>query len=178
MKRGALDDVPLTVLFPDLSPAGVTSLKDAARAADAASVNSEAEWEWVLGHAVFPGLQPGTPIILGMDVITHANGADPLEFLLHVVWTDPGRLAVETAVNVACWCDSDHASHDVDAVRHAVDDPALLPHTLRAGAQRLNGWLADPRDADYWRATAGLPARPSALPGNRRYADGEKPPSA
>ncbi|MGW5638224.1 hypothetical protein [Streptomyces sp. NPDC003832] len=158
------------MLFPDLSPAGVESLKDAARAVDAARVNDEAEWEWVLDHAVFPGLQPGTPIILGMDVITHAGGGDQLEFLLQVVWTGSGRLAVEAAVNVACWCDSDHASHDVDAVRLAVDDPALLPHTFRAAAQRLHEWLADPRDADYWRATAGLPARPSVLPGSWQYA--------
>ncbi|MEU9859119.1 hypothetical protein [Streptomyces sp. NPDC047974] len=160
MKRGAFADVPLTMLIPGLSPAGVESLKDAARAVDAArAIATGAEWEWALDHAIFAGPQPGTPVILGLDVIEHAHGSDQLEFLLQVVWTDLGRLAVDAAVNVACWCDTDHATHDVDAFSLAVDDLAMLPQAFRAGAERLIGWLADPHDADYWRAKAGLPAR-------------------
>jgi hypothetical protein len=73
-------------------------------------------WEWALEHAAFPGPQLGTPIILGLDVIEHASGGDQLEFLLQVVWTDRGRLALDAAVNVACWCDTDHATHDIDAL--------------------------------------------------------------
>ncbi|MFB6576000.1 MULTISPECIES: hypothetical protein [unclassified Streptomyces] len=79
-----------------------------------------------------------------------------MEFLLQVVWTGPGRLAVDAAVNVACWCDTDHASHDVDVFSRAVADLALLPQAFRAGTERLIGWPADPRDADCWRAEAGL----------------------
>ncbi|MEW2130356.1 hypothetical protein [Streptomyces sp. NPDC005435] len=160
MKRGAFAGVPLAGLFPGLSAAGAEALKDAARAVDAVrSDGIGAEWEWAPEHAVFPGPQPGTPIILGLDVVEHAGGGDQLEFLLQVVWTDLGRLAVDAAVNVACWCDADHASHDVDGFSRAVADPALLPRAFREGAERLTGWLADPRDADYWRAKAGLPAR-------------------
>ncbi|WP_330455494.1 hypothetical protein OIB37_00470 [Streptomyces sp. NBC_00820] len=162
MKRGAFDDVPLTTLFPGLSPAGVESLKDGAGAVDASRANEagpEWEWEWALAYAVFPGPQPGTPIILGLDVVEHADGSDQMEFLLQVVWADLGRLAVDAAVNVACWCETDHATHDVDVFSHAVADVALLPQAFRAGAVRLKGWLVDPRDADYWRAKAGLPAR-------------------
>ncbi|MGW6984676.1 hypothetical protein ACWGE1_35370 [Streptomyces sp. NPDC054932] len=100
--------------IPGLSPAGVDSIKEAARAVDAARVNgARADWEWAQDHAVFPGPQAWTPIVLGLDVIEHADRSDQLEFLLQVVWTDPGRLAIDAAVNVACWCDTDHATHDV-----------------------------------------------------------------
>ncbi|MFG2342405.1 hypothetical protein [Streptomyces yangpuensis] len=164
MERGSFDDVPLTTLIPGLSPADVESLRDAARAVDSAraertQAESRGEWEWALHHAVFPGPEPWTPVVLGLDVMEHADGGDQLEFLLQVVWTDLGRLAVDAAVNVACWCDTDHATHDVDAVRLVAGDAASLPRAFRAGAERLIGWLADPRDADRWRAEAGLPAR-------------------
>ncbi|MDG5808893.1 hypothetical protein P9869_40955 [Streptomyces ossamyceticus] len=160
MQRGSFNDIPLTMLIPGLSPAGVESLKDAARAVDAIHLKeARAEWQWALEHAVFPGTQTGTPVVLGLDVIKHAGGGDQLEFLLNVVWTDLGQLAVEAAVNVACWCDTDHASHDVDACKLVVADLTLLPHAFRAGAERLIGWLAEPRDTDYWRVKAGLPAR-------------------
>ncbi|MFK0222850.1 hypothetical protein ACIQWN_32240, partial [Streptomyces vinaceus] len=86
MERGAFDDVPLTRLIAGLSADRVESLKDTARAVDAARVNgSGAEWEWALDHAVFPGPQSWTPVILGLDVIEHAGGGDQLEFLLQVV---------------------------------------------------------------------------------------------
>lgn len=108
---------------------------------------------------VFPGPQPWTPTVLGLDVIEHADGGDQLEFLLQVVWTDFGQLAVDATVNVACWCDTDHASHDVDALRLVVGEETSLPRAFQAGAQRLIGWLSDPRDADFWRGQAALPPR-------------------
>ncbi|MFJ5294868.1 hypothetical protein [Streptomyces sp. NPDC088348] len=39
-----------------------------------------------------------------------------------MVWTDLDQLAVDAAVNVACWCESDHTTHDVDALRIVVGD--------------------------------------------------------
>lgn len=165
--RGAFADVPLTTLFPGLSPADVACLEQAARAVDAARADGDkAKWEWVRDHLVFPGPQPWTPLILGLDVIEHADGSDQLEFLLHVVWTDLGRLAVDAAVNVACWCDTDHATHDVDALRLVVGEGTSLPRAFQAGAERLIGWRTDPRDADFWRARADpLLAGPSRKPG-------------
>ncbi len=160
MSRSAFNGVPLTTLFPLLSSADVESLKHSARTIDAARADGEgAEWEWALQHAVFPGTQPWTPIVLGLNVIEHAAEGDQLEFLLQVVWTDLGQLAVDAAVNVACWCDTDHATHDVDARRLVVGEENSLPGAFQAGAERLIGWLADPRDADYWRGRAGLMAR-------------------
>ncbi|MEU1193562.1 hypothetical protein ABZ421_39695, partial [Streptomyces sp. NPDC005859] len=72
---------------------------------------------------------------------------------------DREGLAVDAAVNVACWCNTEHATHDIDAVRVDVDDETSLVSAFRAGTDRLTGWLADPRDADHWRARAGLPVR-------------------
>ncbi|WP_329404266.1 hypothetical protein [Streptomyces melanogenes] len=82
-----------------------------------------------------------------------------MEFLLHVVWTDLGWLAGDTAVNVACWCETDHATHDVDAIRLVVGEVPSLPEAFRVGSERLTGWLADAHDADHWRAKVGLPPR-------------------
>ncbi|MER5897401.1 hypothetical protein [Streptomyces sp. NPDC001876] len=160
MMRGAFDDVPLAVIFPLLEPADVDSMNQAAGTVDAARTGGDrADWEWALEHAAFPGTQSGTPTILGLDVIEHAEGGDQLEFQLQVVWTALGRLAVETAVNVACWCGTDHATHDIDALRLVVGEETSLPAAFRVGAERLTGWLAEPHDADHWRATAGLPPR-------------------
>ncbi|MGW4725472.1 hypothetical protein [Streptomyces sp. NPDC004291] len=160
LMRSSFENVPLTRLFPRLSPADVDCLSRAADTVDAARVGrATADWEWFPEHAVFPGTQVGTPIVLGLDAIEHAEGGDQLEFLLQVVWTDRGRLAVDAAVNVACWCDTDHATHDVDALRLVIGEETSLSEAFRVGAERLTGWLTNPHDADYWRADAGLPAR-------------------
>ncbi|MFF5505812.1 hypothetical protein [Streptomyces roseolus] len=83
MMRGAFSDVPLTALFPLLTPAEVDSLNQTAGMVDAARTGrSTTEWEWALGHAASAGTQPGTPIVLGLDVIEHAAEGDQLEFLL------------------------------------------------------------------------------------------------
>lgn len=58
MMRGAFDDVPLTALFPLLTPADVDSLNQAASTVDAARAGrTTADWEWVLEHAAFTGTQ-------------------------------------------------------------------------------------------------------------------------
>ncbi|MET8508485.1 hypothetical protein ABZV60_28170 [Streptomyces sp. NPDC004787] len=158
--RGTFDDAPLNRLFPHLSPADVASLEETARAVDATRADGDrAGWDWTPDHAIFPGPQPWTSVVLGLDVVQRRGRGDDVEFQLHVVWTDFGQLAVDTAVNVACWCDTDHAGHGVDALRLAVDEETPLPHAFRTGAERLVGWLDDPRDADFWRDRAGLPPR-------------------
>ncbi|MEU3605978.1 hypothetical protein AB0E83_11055 [Streptomyces sp. NPDC035033] len=163
MLRGSFDDVPLTALFPLLTPADVDALHQAADAVDTARAGrATARWEWAPEHAVLPDGRPGTPVVLGLDVVEHAGGGDQLEFLLQVVWTDQGQLAVDAAVNVACWCETDHVTHDVDALRLVVGEETSLPGAFRIGAERLTGWLADPHDADHWRAAAGLPPRRTA----------------
>lgn len=160
LMRGGFGDVPTTTLFPFLNPADVDSLHRAARAVDEARRDGDTgDWEWFPEHAAFPGRQVGTPIVLGLDVIGHAEEGDQLEFLLQVVWTALGRLAVDVAVNVACWCGTDHATHDVDALTVVVSDETSLPEAFWAAATHLTGRLAEPHDADYWRAKVGLPPR-------------------
>lgn len=160
LMRGGFGDIPTTTLFPFLKPADEDSLHRTARTVDEARRDcATTDWEWFPEHAAFPGRQVGTPIILGLDVIEHAEEGDQLEFLLQVVWTEQGGLAVDAAVNVACWCRTDHATHDVDALTVVASDETSLPEAFRAAATHLAGRLAEPHDADHWRAEAGLPPR-------------------
>ncbi|XMA37148.1 hypothetical protein O1157_12465 [Streptomyces albogriseolus] len=158
--RGDVGDIPTATLFPFLTPSDVDSLRQAARAVDEARRDGfTSHWEWFPEHAAFHGRQVGTPIVLGLGVVEHGEAGDPLEFLLQVVWTDLGGLAVDAALNVACWCRTDHATHDIDALRLVVDEETSLPEAFWAAATRLTGWLTEPHDANHWRALAGLPLR-------------------
>ncbi|MFF2438667.1 hypothetical protein ACFVU4_31645 [Streptomyces sp. NPDC058107] len=105
MSRGTFDDVPLAALFPQLTSADLEAMRVVANAVDAARVKEDApQWEWAPGHAVCPGPQAGVAVVLMADVIVHADGGDQLEFWLQVFCTDQGQIAVNAAVNVACWC--------------------------------------------------------------------------
>ncbi|MCX4775288.1 hypothetical protein [Streptomyces sp. NBC_01264] len=160
MSRGVIDDVPLSTIFPQASAVDLEAVQQAARAVDAARTWDERpEWEWALAHAVFPGASPGTPVVFGVDVVAYSGGGDQPEFLLQMLWTEDGRLVVSAAVSVACWCETDHATHDVDAIELAVGTGTSIGQAFEVGAERLVGWLADPRDADYWRDRAALPPR-------------------
>ncbi|MFJ1756257.1 hypothetical protein [Kitasatospora sp. NPDC088134] len=160
MDRGTFDRVPVRALFPRLSAAAVESLEHSARTVDAARPRGAAAvWEWAPEHAVFTGPQSRTWVILLLDVVRPAGVSDWLEFLLQVGWTDQGRHEVTASVNVGCWCETDHGTHDVDALGFAVDDDVPLARAFEACAERMAGWLAEPRDADFWRAREGLPPR-------------------
>lgn len=160
LSRGAVADIPLTTLFPYLSAIEGESLKQAARAVDAVRADGAAGgWEWMTGLAVSPGPQPWTSLVFGADVVAQTGEGDGLEYLLYVVWTGSGKLAIDAAVNVACWCDTDHATHDAESLRMVIDDETSLHHAFEVGAERLVRWLADPRAAGYWRARASLPPR-------------------
>ena len=103
-------------------------------------------------------------MILLAEITEQAERGDQLEFLLNVAWTDQAEPSVSAAVNVACWCDTDHATHDVDALHLIINGETSLSQAFRAGVDRLVGWLADPRDADYWRL---WPVSPPARTGAR-----------
>ncbi|MFF4344806.1 hypothetical protein ACFY00_33400 [Kitasatospora sp. NPDC001540] len=98
-------------------------------------------------------------MILLLDIVQEQEGSDWLEFQLQVGWTAQGRHELTAAVNVGCWCETDHGTHDVDVLGLVIGDGISLPRAFEAGAERMTGWLADPRDADFWRARADLPAR-------------------
>ncbi|MEV7189715.1 hypothetical protein [Kitasatospora sp. NPDC093102] len=82
-----------------------------------------------------------------------------MEFQLQVGWTDRGQHEVTASVNVGCWCETDHGTHDVDVLKFAVGDEMSLPQAFETCAERMMRWLADPHDADFWRAREDLPAR-------------------
>lgn len=160
MSRGTFDDVPLATLFPQLTHADVEAIGVSAGAVDAARSDEDVpQWEWALGHALFPGPQPGVAVVLLADVVVHADEGDEFGFWLQVFWTDQGQIAVNAAVNVACWCETDHATHDIDELTLVVRAGTSLTRAFAAGSERLVGWLADPRDADHWRHRADLPPR-------------------
>lgn len=160
MSHGTFDDVPLSALFPRLSVADIGSLRLAARNVDLArSGTAAAKWDWKAAHAVFTGPECRILVILLLCVYQPTSGSDWLEFQLQVGWTDQGQHEVTASVNVGCWCEADHGTHDVDVLQTTVDDEISLPQAFEGCAERMAGWLADPRDADHWRAREGLPAR-------------------
>ncbi|MER5636252.1 hypothetical protein ABT095_04775 [Kitasatospora sp. NPDC002227] len=157
---GAIEDVPLGALFPRLSAADVESLQRAVGSLGAARPGNVVKgWDWFPGHEVFAGPESRTWVILILCVVQPSGDSDWLEFQLQVGWTDQGQYEVATSVNVGCWCEADHGTHDADVLRFVVGDEISLPHAFEACADRMANWLADPRDADLWRARADLPTR-------------------
>lgn len=162
MSRGTFDDVPVSALFPQLSAAAAESLQRAARTIDAARPQvAGTKWEWKLEHSVFSGPQSRTHVILLLDVVHPADGSDWLEFQLQVGWADKGQHEVTASVNVGCWCETEHGTHDVDVLRLAIGDEVSLPQAFEAGAERMTRWLAD-----LTTQTSGVPetaCRPAEL---------------
>jgi hypothetical protein len=169
MSRDVFKDVPLAALFPQLPTAEVESLQCSARRVDAARVrDSVPEWQWAPTHAVFPGPGPGSAVILLAETNEHADSSDHLAFHLDVFWTDEGRLSVSAAVNVACWCETDHATHYVDDLTLLVKGDTSLGQAFQECAEQLISWLENPREPDYWRERAVLPLRSTCwLPGSK-----------
>ncbi|MEV7119617.1 hypothetical protein [Kitasatospora griseola] len=153
MSKGAFGDVPLSTLFPELTTAGAESMRRAARGVGAARPEvAETTWEWRTEHAVFAGPQSRVRVILLLCVVHPTSDSDWLEFQLQVGWTAEGRHEVAAVVNVECWCETDHGTHDVEVLKFAVGDGMSLPAAFEACAARMADWLADPRDADFWRS--------------------------
>ncbi|MEU8134402.1 hypothetical protein [Streptodolium elevatio] len=169
MERGTIDDVPLAALFPGAPTHDLDHVRRVAAAVDTLRLAAEPpEWEWFRDHAACPDPLPEgiTPLVLTTTValVHEETGVDWLELELDVAWIRPGGLAALAAVSVACWCDIDHNTHY--PVETVVDVRNGLPlgEAFEHAASRLPAWLACPRDPEYWRAQAALPARPKLLP--------------
>lgn len=127
--RGAFDDVPVTARAPSfLTAADVESLRQVAGTVDTAGAararpTGSGPWNTPSSRARGRARRWSS----GLDVVQHAGGGDQLEFLLQVVWIAPGRLAIDAAVDVACWCENNHATHDVDTLRLVVGEETSLP---------------------------------------------------
>lgn len=130
MSRAAFENVALSVIFPQLAPAGIEAVRGAARAADAVRVQESApRWERAPDLRQPSGLQSGSSVLLLADVVVHADRVDQTEFRLQALRTDQRQIAVNAAVNVACSCETDHATHDVD-----IDRTVPLAEARRSGA--------------------------------------------
>ncbi|MFI0721888.1 hypothetical protein [Streptomyces sp. NPDC021224] len=157
---GTADDIPLGELFPKLSAADLESLRHTARSVGGHRSEVTAKgWDWWPAHGMFAGPQSQTWVILVLCVVQPSGEGDWLEFQLQVGWTDLGQHEVTASVNVGCWCEADHGTHDVDLLKVVVGDEISLRQAFEACAERMAGWLTDSRDADFWRAREDLPAR-------------------
>ncbi|MFF2630415.1 hypothetical protein ACFVUN_32200 [Kitasatospora griseola] len=153
MGKGTFGDVPLSTLVPELTITGAESMRRAARSVGAARPEiAETRWEWRAAHAVFAGPQSRVLVILLLCVVQPTSGSGWLEFQLQVGWTAEGRHEVAAVVNVECWCETDHGTHDVEVLTFAVGDEMSLSAAFEAGAARMADWSADPRDAEFWRS--------------------------
>ncbi|MFI0943292.1 hypothetical protein [Streptomyces sp. NPDC021020] len=157
---GTADEIPMSALFPQLSAAGVESVRRVARNVGGTQRVAAAKgWDWWPAHGVFAGSQSETWVILILCVVQSSGAGDWLEYQLQVGWTDLGQYEVTASVNVGCWCETDHGTHDVDALRFVAGDEISLPQAFEACAERKTGWVTESRDADFWRAREDLPTR-------------------
>ncbi|GJF32700.1 hypothetical protein KNE206_54000 [Kitasatospora sp. NE20-6] len=160
MGMGTADDIPLSVLFPQSSAAGLESLRRAARGVGGTQAGAFAKgWDWWPAYSVFAGPQSETWVILILCAVQPSGDGDWLEFQLQVGWTELGQHEVSASVNVACMCEADHGTHDVGVLTFVVGDEISLPQAFEACAERMTVQLTDSRDADFWRAREDLPTR-------------------
>lgn len=101
---------------------------------------------------MFPGADgPGVPEILLNKIPLYDAGSDWLGLEFDVEWTKSGELNVCVAVGVACWCEVNHGTHDVDFFNLPMSGGTSLSDAFEAGVAKLIGWLAEPRDPEWWR---------------------------
>lgn len=160
MERGTLPSVPLALLFPETPVADLELIRAAGAGLDRARSGFGTTWEWAPRHATFPDPPvAGIPGILLVATVVESAGSDWLEFDLDVQWTRQGRLQVVAAVNVACWCATNHNTHYVDKLVLTIDPGASLGRAFETASRLMITWLEDPHTADWWRAKARLPSR-------------------
>ncbi|MFF5084967.1 hypothetical protein ACFY36_48670 [Actinoplanes sp. NPDC000266] len=113
-------------------------------------------WHWYPDH-----LDAFLGTLVRITITLYNTRDDWLELALSVTGGEGGHLAVEAAVEVACWCDDDHNAHRVRDLSREVDDDYELADAFAAGAKMLTAVLTEgPFEPQPWRAAAGLPIRP------------------
>lgn len=158
---GSLADVPLAALFHSVGVTELERIREAGRSLDGSGWKHRGpEWSWFPQHAEFPGRHVvGTPQILLAEMVRHDEGGDSLSLVLDVTWGPEGGLRVTAAVNAACWCEVDHATHDVDSLELAVGTDVSLGAAFERGVEQMLLWSEGQRDPSYWRSRAGFPSR-------------------
>ncbi|SNY53808.1 hypothetical protein [Paractinoplanes atraurantiacus] len=113
-------------------------------------------WHW------YPEPLDASQRILVRVTITLYNTRDDwLELTLYLAGREDGHLVVESAVEVACWCEENHNMHPVRDFGRDVEDDFELADAFAAGAKMLTAVLNEgPFEPQPWRVAAGLPIRP------------------
>jgi hypothetical protein len=152
-------DVPLTDLLSFLSGT------DAARMADAATLLDElpepitrSPWSWLLPEEDAPQ-RPVLETILTLQ----STGTDWLEIWLDIEPSSvPDMLAIYTAIEVACWCPTDHNMHAVHEQHWLAASGPALATAFETAIAAVRSWAADSQDPNHYRQRAGLPEPPSS----------------
>ncbi|MCP2337939.1 hypothetical protein [Actinomadura rupiterrae] len=158
-ERGPFAEVPLRLLFADAAERDFEEMRRAADALDVVAPAPAITWEWFPDHVPYPGAAPGVihEILLATVVMKAEDLSDWHEFGISVEWTVGGGLAVVVTVNLACYCETDHGTHNVDEFRLGVGRDTPHGEAFEAACRQMAVLLQAPRSAHWWRVKAGLP---------------------
>jgi hypothetical protein len=158
----SINQVPLSDVLPRDHAAAAGQLSRLAHKLEAHPMAAERiQWHWYPEHNTKPAMPTGRGYHLLVDTtITLFNqGHDWLELTLDVAWRP--ELTVNAAVEVACWCPTDHNMHQVRESRWPATGTEELAEAFAAGITMLTGVLdSGPFDPRPWRLDAGLPDAP------------------
>jgi hypothetical protein len=117
-------------------------------------------WHWYPEHTQPAASADGSMSFLILDAtVTLMNtGVDWLQLTLDIAWRTPERLTVNAAVEVACWCSTDHNMHRVREAQWLVNSTAELLEGFTAGTAMLSDVLdSGPYEPGPWRTASHLP---------------------
>jgi hypothetical protein len=119
-----------------------------------------ADWYWFEKHSIpVPRTAEHRSYgIVGIDLSVPVPADDLLEFSADVWQHVPPLMTVTAAVNVDCWCATNHRSpHTAEHMEWPASSHEALADAFDKAVRTVVGWLHDSRDPSVWRARAGLP---------------------
>lgn len=154
-----ITDVPLTDLLPLLSHADTARMADAAALLDDLPESlTRSPWSWLL----LDEDAPQRPI-LETILTLHSTGTDWLEIWLDIEPASvPDMLAVYTAIEVACWCPTDHNMHAVHEQHWLAASGPAIATAFETAITAVRSWATNSQDPNHYRRRAGLPEPPSS----------------
>jgi hypothetical protein len=158
MAKGRFEEVPLAELFPDATPDDFDRMRAVAARVDAVRPDAPL-WDWRVDHAHRPVGVSGYFGILLTSVVLDSEASDWHELFLEIEWQPNGQRRAWAAVNIACWCETDHGTHYPVEVAEEITGDAALGAALERVVGPFLEWLEDPIDPSVWRERAGLPQR-------------------
>lgn len=162
-RANSINKVPLSDVLPHDYAAAAGHLLRLAYELESHSLAAERiQWHWYPEHNTKPAMPTGRGYQLVFDttITLFDQSFDSLELTLDVAWRPD--LTVNAAVEVACWCSTDHNIHQVRESHWPVADTEELVEAFAAGVAMLAGVLdSGPFDPRPWRLDAGLPDAPT-----------------